>query len=150
LVGQDNFPEKWSNKVISVGRQFTEKEPRNVYVYVNLGRRLTAKFTIFSRFVRSFPFFLHKQCTAQLVIECDLRFGIARFGPKGEIREIFPLAVRADILPFRPNFPSAVNLSQKYLHHGIRRIASWDMFTFLTVTHVLTYSAPRGPRAACY
>jgi hypothetical protein len=34
---------------------------------------------------------------------------------------------------------SLVNLSQKNLHHGIRRIASWDMFTFLVTSHVLTY-----------
>jgi hypothetical protein len=81
------------------------------------------------------------------------RFRIARFSLKGEIREILPLAVRAAILQIRPNFPSVVNLSQKKLHHRIRRIASWDMFTFLVASHVLTYSAPRGgfaPRCALW
>jgi hypothetical protein len=46
--------------------------------------------------------------------------------------------VRAAILRIRQNFPSEVTLSQKHLHHDIRRIASWDMFTFLIMSHVLT------------
>jgi hypothetical protein len=49
---------------------------------------------------------------AELCIECDVRFRIARFSLKGEIPEILPLAVRAAILRIRPNFPSVVNLSQ--------------------------------------
>jgi hypothetical protein len=77
-------------------------------------------FQFLSRFVQSFPFFLFKQCTAELCIECDVRFRIARFSPKGEVREILPLAVRAAILRIRPNFLSrGQSVTKKELHHGI-------------------------------